>query len=56
MIIFLMAKEEKRLCGCIIKSYYTIDDSLIELEKALIAGGFSEDEYEIHTLLGVEIK
>ena len=60
MINFLMKKKEKIRAGAELVSYYTIigahyDNPAEELEKALTAGGFSEFEYEVHELLGVEV-
>jgi len=34
---------------------YTIDCDVAELEQALRRGGFSENGYEIHDLVGVEV-
>jgi hypothetical protein len=56
MIRFLMCKKEKRACGLETEIFYTIDHNLHMLEVALTAGGFSEDAYEKHILVGVEVK
>jgi hypothetical protein len=56
MIRFLMCKKEKRSCGLETEIFYTIDHNLHMLEVALTAGGFSEDSYEKHILVGVEVK
>ncbi len=56
MIRFLMVKKERRSNNSETKRYYTIDDSVEELEKALTAGGHSESEFEVHELIGVEVK
>lgn len=52
---FLMRKKEKLLSGAEFESFYTIDNSAAELERALSAGGSSEDQYEVHELIGVEV-
>ena len=60
MLNFLMKKKERLISGAELVSYYCINGSDFsnpanELEKALTAGGFSESEYEVHELIGVEI-
>jgi len=55
MISFIMMKKEKIMSGAEIETFYHIDDDVNALEKALCAGGHSEDQYEIHKLIGVEI-
>jgi hypothetical protein len=52
---FLMVKNEKLLCGAERKTYYTIDADLETLETALTYGGYNEDQYELHELIGVEV-
>jgi hypothetical protein len=55
MVRYLMVKKEKLLSGGLRESFYTILGDSHELEMALCAGGSGEDQYEIHSLIGVEI-
>jgi len=55
MLRFILKKKERRSHGGKTEILYTIDLKNFELERALIAGGHSEDEYEIHELVGVEV-
>jgi len=55
MIRFLMARKERQISGGERIIYYTIDGDIAELEQALTSGGFSEDCYEIHDLIGAEV-
>jgi len=50
-----MLRKEKTISGAEIETFYHIDDDVNDLEKALCAGGHSEDQYEIHNLIGVEV-
>jgi len=55
MVRFLMVKKEKLISGCERETFYTIDKEVRELEMALMAGGSSESEYEVHAIIGCEI-
>tara|TARA_R110001606_G_scaffold311301_1_gene458238 strand:- start:1473 stop:1679 length:207 start_codon:yes stop_codon:yes gene_type:complete len=55
MIRFLMIKREKLISGCESKLFYTIDNDIVALEKALTSGGSGEDQYETHSLIGAEV-
>ncbi len=55
MLRFLMRKKERHQSHAETVIYYTIDDSKEDLERALTAGGHSENEYEFHELIGVEV-
>ncbi len=55
MLRFMMVRKEKLLSGCEREVYYTIDGDINGLEQALTSGGSSEDQYETHQLLGVEV-
>jgi len=50
-----MVKKEKLISGCERETFYTIDKEVRELEMALMAGGSSESEYEVHAIIGCEI-
>lgn len=56
MLRFIIKCKER--CGAIgLEStrHYTIDCDVAELEQALRRGGFSENGFEIHDLVGVEV-
>ncbi len=55
MLRFILKKKERRSHGGKTEVFYTINVENLNLEKALTAGGHSEDEYEIHELVGVEV-
>jgi len=55
MLRFIVKRKCKLVSGAEIESLHHIDDSVFELEKCLKAGGFSEDQYDFHELVGVEI-
>lgn len=56
MIRFILKNEYKcQHTGFKKETIYTIDHSLIGLEVALTRGGWSENGYDITTLLGVEV-
>ena len=55
MLRFIMIKRERLVSGAEREIYYTIDDNLSDVEKALTAGGTSESEYETHALVGIEV-
>jgi len=55
MLRFIMVRREKRYSGAEIERHYTIDANVPDVEMALTAGGSSESEYEIHSLIGVSV-
>jgi hypothetical protein len=55
MIRFIIKRKQKLISGAEVEDLYHIDDSVFELEKCLKDGGFSEDQYDFHELVGVEI-
>lgn len=56
MIRFILKNEYKcQHTGFQRETIYTIDDSLTDLEAALTKGGWSENGYDMTTLLGVEV-
>ena len=55
MIRFILKRKQKLVCGVEVEDLYHIDDSVFELEKALRAGGFAEDIYDCHKLVGIEL-
>ncbi len=55
MIRFIIKRKQKLTCGLEMEEFYHIDNSVTELEIALRRGGFSEDRYDYHELIGVEL-
>jgi len=55
MIRFILKRKQKLVCGAEIEDLYHIDESVFELEKTLRSGGFTEDAYEYHKLVGIEL-
>jgi len=55
MIRFILKRRQKLVCGVEIENFYHIDNSVFQLEKALRNGGFAEDTYDCHSLVGVEL-
>lgn len=55
MLRFIIKNKKKTRSGALCEHFYTIDLDIPELEKALDSGGLSETEYEVHSLVGVEI-
>lgn len=55
MLRFLIRRKSREVCGVERESHYTIDGDIKKLEEALTSGGFGEDLYEIHELIGVEV-
>lgn len=55
MIRFIIKRKQKLISGAEVEDLHHIDDSVFELEKALRSGGFSEDQYDYHELVGVEL-
>lgn len=56
MIRFIMLKDEKGISGAESQNWYTIDAEVPELEAALTRGGYAEDRWEIHKMVGAEVK
>ena len=55
MLRFVIISEVKYISGGIFTSFGTIDAECAHLEQALMDGGYSEDCYERHELVGVEV-
>jgi hypothetical protein len=56
MLIFIIKRSELHPhTHELFEDVYTIDADVPELELALQRGGFGEDGYERHTLLGAQI-
>ncbi len=55
MIRFIMRCKEKHTSGAESERLTTFDADVPMLEQALKAGGVSEDAYEFHELIGVEV-
>lgn len=56
MLRFLVkCKSADKISGYEYKSYYTIDAIVEGLEQALSKGGYGENGFEAHELIGVEI-
>ena len=55
MVRFILKRKQKLISGATVEDLHHIDDSVFELEKCLKSGGFSEDQYDYHELVGVEI-
>ena len=56
MIRFLMKVKRKFPgSGLEAQEFYSIDGDIIQLESCLNKGGHSEDSYEHHELIGVEV-
>lgn len=55
MIRFIMKGQYREVSGLESESFYTIDGDLVEVERMLRKGGSSEDTYEHHSLVGVEV-
>jgi len=51
----LKAKRRDDISGYCGETFYTIDGDLVSLEAVLKKGGFGENGYEAHELVGVEI-
>jgi len=57
VIRFIMVKDTKdQHSGAEFCEWYTIDANVIELELALTAGGRGEYGYEMHRLVGAEVR
>ena len=54
MIRFILQKKTKR-GHCETTTIYTIDHDVTKLERALKSTGYSQGDYEVHELLGVEV-
>jgi hypothetical protein len=54
MLRFLMVKKFKVPNGYEGERFYSLD-SVDDLETFLKSGGHSEDSYEVHELIGIEI-
>lgn len=55
MVQFILKRKQKLASGAEVEDLHHIDNSVFELEKCLKSGGFSEDQYDYHELVGVEI-
>ena len=55
MIRFILKRKQRLVCGAEVEDLYHVDDSIFELEKALRGGGFGENQYDLHELVGVEL-
>jgi hypothetical protein len=55
MVRFILKRKQKLASGAEVEDLHHIDDSVFELEKCLKSDGFSEDQYDYHELVGVEI-
>ena len=55
MIRFIIKKSFKFDSGYEGQEFYTIDQDVVELERCLTRGGYSESTYERHELMGIEV-
>ena len=55
MIRFIIKKSFKFDSGYKGQEFYTIDQDVVELERCLMRGGYSESTYERHELMGIEV-
>jgi hypothetical protein len=57
MIRFIIKMRRKDRCsGLEFEHLYTMDREIPELEDTLNLGGIGEDCYEIHEVIGVEVR
>jgi len=52
----IVNKHLDPLNGAATERHYTIDFDAQELEAAIDRGGFSEDGYDFHVVLGIEVR
>lgn len=51
MLRFILSVQRKLSNGLVTNDHYTVDARVPVLEACLLAGGFSEDDYEHHSLV-----
>lgn len=56
MLRFILQKKAKNINGLKTITSYTLALKVPELEEALCQGGSSEDIYEYHELVGIEVE
>ena len=52
----ILNQRKDKINGADTECHYTIDFDAPSLEAALTRGGFGEDCYDTHTVLGIEVR